>query len=210
VKPLIERLKDAATSSKLRLVIVRCLAEMPVQAALDPLGERLFDSDEEVRTAAGVALRGFPPSSALSTLRSRMRDALDGGDAKGVQHAVEALGELRDTAAVPQLIDLLDHGDPRVVDAVGRSLQSIIKQDFGRSRFRWANWWRRHQGEPRLQWLLAGLCHSSALIRQSSQDELFEMSGDVASYRYDQPTSERDQAARRWVDWWQAHGYDVI
>ena len=71
-------------------------------------------------------------------------------------------------------------------------------------------WWRRHQSEPRLQWLLAGLCDKSAVIRSAAQDELLEMSGDVASYRFDLPKQDRDQAARRWVDWWQAAGYDVV
>jgi hypothetical protein len=36
------------------------------------------------------------------------------------------------------------------------------------------------------------------------------MSGDVVSYRFDLPQSERDTAARRWVDWWQQQGYDVV
>ena len=210
VPGLLERLRDANTSARARHIIILCLAEMPVQAAIDPLGERLFDRAEEVRGAAATALRNFPPSMALSTLRGRLRDALDGGDAKGVQQAAEALGELRDVQAVPQLIELLDHRDPLLVDAVGRALQAITKQDFGRSRFRWNGWWRRHQAEPRLQWLLAGLCHPSAVIRATAQDELLSMSGDVASYRYDQPRDERDVAVRRWVNWWQAQGFDVI
>jgi hypothetical protein len=58
--------------------------------------------------------------------------------------------------------------------------------------------------------LLAGLCHPSAIIRLAAQDELQELSGDVASYRYDQPRRERDMAARRWVDWWQSRGYEVV
>jgi HEAT repeat protein len=183
---------------------------MPVHAAVEALGERLSDSQEEVRSAAAVALRSFPPSAALQALRSRLRDALGSGDAKKVQQAADALGELRDVHAVESLIELLDHGDSEVVDAAGRALLGITLQDFGRSRFRWGGWWRRHQSEPRLQWLLAGLMHESAAIRAAAQDELCEMSGDVASYRYDQPRSERTQAARRWADWWQAQGYDVV
>jgi HEAT repeat protein len=210
VQPLIDRLKDASTKAAARQVIILCLAEMPVPAAVQALSERLFDNKEEVRVAAASALRGFPTSAAFSEVRNHLRDTLDQSDVKAVQHAAEAIGELRDTLAVPQLIELLDHRDPLVVDAVGRALQTITKQDFGRSRFRWGGWWRRHQTEPRLQWLLAGLCHPSAIIRLAAQDELCELSGDVASYRYDQPRRERDLAARRWVDWWQSHGYEVV
>ena len=212
VPALIERLADKETPARARFFIVECLGEMPVLAALDALYERLFDSDEEVRGAAAAALRNFPPSPAVSGVRGKLRDLLsDGsGDAKRLGHAVDALGELRDTTAVPQIIDLLDAGDALLVDAAGQALQSITKQDFGRSRFRWSGWWRRHQSEPRLQWLLSGLCHGSAMIRSAAQDELSGMSGDVAGYRFDQPARERDAAAKQWADWWLRHGYDVV
>ena len=153
-------------------------------AALDPLFDRLYDADDEVRAAAAAALRSFPPSQALNAVRARLRERLDergDGDVKRLVSTVDALGELRDTVVSAHIIDLLDHSDPLVVDAAGRALQAITKQDFGRSRYRWTGWWRRHQAEPRLQWLLAGLCHGSAMIRSSAQDELCEMSGTSAA-----------------------------
>ena len=108
-----------------------------------------------------------------------------------------------------QLINLLDHEDPALVDAVGRALQTITKQDFGRSRSRWTSWWRRRQDEPRLQWLLEGLTHPSAMLRSAAQDELTGLSGDVVGYRFDQPRRERDVLRRRWVEWWQRRGFPV-
>lgn len=211
VAPLIARLKQKDTPTRARFFIVQILSEMPVSSALEPLFDSLYDSDEEVRTAAAAALRNFPPSQALSALRARLRDALDSqGDAKRLVATVDALGELRDTVAVQTIIELLDATDPMVADAAGRALQAITKQDFGRSRYRWSGWWRRHQYEPRLQWLLSGLCHDSAMIRSSAQDELFEMSGDVAGYRFDQPSRERESAAKQWASWWQRHGYEIV
>ena len=186
---------------------------MPVAATLDPLFDSLYDADEEVRAAAAAALRSFPPSQAQSALRGRLRDALDSQqstDPKRLVATVDALGELRDTMAVQPIIDLLDASDPLLVDSAGRALQAITKQDFGRSRYRWSGWWRRHQYEPRLQWLLSGLCHDSAMIRSSAQDELSEMSGDVVGYRFDLPNRERESTAKQWAKWWQRHGYDVV
>lgn len=213
VAPLLARLGDRETPARARYFIVRCLGEMPVAAALDPLFDRLYDADDEVRAAAAAALRSFPPSQALNAVRARLRERLDergDGDVKRLVSTVDALGELRDTVVSAHIIDLLDHSDPLVVDAAGRALQAITKQDFGRSRYRWTGWWRRHQAEPRLQWLLAGLCHGSAMIRSSAQDELCEMSGDVSGYRFDLPTREREVAAKQWAEWWQRHGYDVV
>lgn len=213
VAPLVARLQEKETAPRVRYFLVRCLGEMPVAAALDPLFERLYDADDEVRAAAAAALRNFPPSQALNGLRAKLREQLDDRDSSDVKRlvsTVDALGELRDTVVGSHVIDLLDHSDPLVVDAAGRALQAITKQDFGRSRYRWSGWWRRHQAEPRLQWLLAGLCHGSAMIRSSAQDELVEMSGDVSGYRFDLPTRERESAAKQWAEWWQRHGYDVV
>jgi hypothetical protein len=209
ITPLLERLKDPSTTAEVRYYIALCFAEAPVLAAIGPLGEQLFDKDEAVRTAAVTALRSFTPGTELLALISRLRDEVDGGDPTRVRLAVEALGELRVVAAVPQLINLLDSDDPALVDALGRALQSITKQDFGRSRVRWTAWWRRHEEQPRLQWLLDGLANPSAMLRSAAQEELAALCGDVVGYRFDQPRRERDVLRRRWVEWWQRRGFPV-
>jgi hypothetical protein len=210
IEPMLARLADPSTPSEARYYLTLCFAEAPVAAAIAPLGSCLEDSDDTVRMAAVSALRSFPPSSELSSLISKLRDAVDAADAKRARFAVEALGELRVATAVPQLINLLDHEDPALVDAVGRALQTITKQDFGRSRSRWTAWWRRRQDEPRLQWLLEGLTHPSAMLRSAAQDELTGLSGDVVGYRFDQPRRDREQARKRWAQWWQRRGYPVL
>jgi len=210
IEPMLARLADPSTPSEARYYLTLCFAEAPVATAIAPLGSCLYDSDDAVRMAAVSALRSFPPSSELSSLISKLRDTIDAADAKRARFAVEALGELRVATAVPQLINLLDHEDPALVDAVGRALQTITKQDFGRSRSRWTSWWRRRQDEPRLQWLLEGLTHPSAMLRSAAQDELTGLSGDVVGYRFDQPRRDREQARKRWAQWWQRRGYPVL
>ena len=210
IEPMLARLDDASTPTEARYYLCLCFAEAPVAAAIGPLATCLYDGDDTVRLAAVTALRNFPPHSDLSAVISKLRDTVDAGDGKRARFAVEALGELRIASAVPQLLNLLDHEDPALVDAVGRALQTITKQDFGRSRVRWTAWWRRSQDEPRLQWLLEGLTHSSAMLRSASQDELTGLSGDVVGYRFDQPRRDREVARKRWAQWWQRRGYPVL
>ena len=210
IEPMLARLDDASTPTEARYYLCLCFAEAPVAAAIGPLATCLYDGDDTVRLAAVTALRNFPPHSDLSAVISKLRDTVDAGDGKRARFAVEALGELRVASAVPQLLNLLDHEDPALVDAVGRALQTITKQDFGRSRVRWTEWWRRSQDEPRLQWLLEGLTHSSAMLRSAAQDELTGLSGDVVGYRFDQPRRDREVARKRWAQWWQRRGYPVL
>ena len=209
VEPILERLKDTSLPAETRYHLTLCLGEMPLPSTVVPLGQLLFDGDETVRMAAVTALRNFPPSAELSTLISQLRDTIDSNDNRRAHHAIEAVGELRVTSAVMQLINLLDTDDSALIDAIGRALQTITKQDFGQSRIRWSSWWRRRQDEPRLQWLLEGLAHSSAMLRSAAQDELTSLSGDVVGYRFDQPRRERDQLRKRWAQWWQRRGYPV-
>lgn len=209
VEPILERLKDTSLPAETRYHLTLCLGEMPLPSTVVPLGQLLFDGDETVRMAAVTALRNFPPSAELSTLISQLRDTIDSNDNRRAHHAIEAVGELRVTSAVMQLINLLDTDDSALIDAIGRALQTITKQDFGQSRIRWTSWWRRRQDEPRLQWLLEGLAHPSAMLRSAAQDELTSLSGDVVGYRFDQPRRERDQLRKRWAQWWQRRGYPV-
>jgi hypothetical protein len=209
VQPLLERLDNPVTPPDIRYYVALCFSELPVTAAIAPLGRRLFDSDDAVRMAAVTALRSCPPVEAMRELLETLRSDLLGPDPRRQQHAVEALGELRDVQAVPRLIQILSSSDLLLVAASARALQTITKQDFGRSRWRWRRWWSRHQAEPRLQWMLSALSHESSTVRASAQDELRSLCGDVAGYRFDLPRRDRDAACRRWVRWWQGRGYSV-
>ncbi len=209
VQPLLERLDNPVTPPEVRYYVALCFSEVPVSEAIAPLGRRLFDNDDAVRMAAVTALRNAPPGPALRDLMETLRSDLLGPDARRQQHAAEALGELRDVHCVPRLIQLLGSPDLLLGNAAAVALRTITKQDFGKGRFFWRRWWRRHQAEPRLQWMLAGLCHQSVAVRASAQDELRRLCGDAAGYRFDLPQRERQHAARRWAAWWQRCGYAV-
>ena len=209
VQPLLERLQNPETSPDVRYYVALCFTELPVDEAIGPLGQRLFDNDDSVRMAAVSALRNYAPSEELRDLLDTLRSELLGPDTRRQMHSVEALGELRDVKAVPRLIQLLSHSDLLLAEAAAKALQSIAKQDLGRSRWRWRWWWRSHQGEPRLRWVLEALLHQNGEVRAAAQDELRSLSGDVAGYRFDLPRRERESAQQRWSQWWQRRGFSV-
>ncbi|HND09671.1 MAG TPA: hypothetical protein PLY80_04500, partial [Pseudomonadota bacterium] len=209
ISPILERIANPKTPAEIRGYLIMVLAEAPASSALTALGDLLCDRSETVRTAALSALRSFPPSAPLRALNKWLIDQLSKGDDRRRSHAIEALVELRETSIVPELISLLSDADPACVETAQRALVILCKQDFGESPRRWNAWWSKHGSEPRLSWLLRGLSHADQQVRALAQDELTQLSGDVAGYRSEQPKRERELAAKRWTEWWQRRGYAV-
>src|SRR5262249_2295164 len=118
----------------------------------------------------------------------------------------EALGALRDAPSVPRLIDLVKHAEAQVAAAAHAALVEITKQDFGNSRWRWRSWWERHRNEPRVEGMLEGLGPAEADVRMAASEELRLLTGQNFGYHFDLPKREREEARKKWVDWWRAHG----
>jgi hypothetical protein len=93
-----------------------------------------------------------------------------------------------------------------VVTAAKKALVEITKQDFGTSRWRWRSWWERHRDEPRTEWMLEGLAHAEPEVRLSASEELRSLSEQYFGYAFDLPKREREDARRRWVEWWRENG----
>src|SRR5207253_4326793 len=127
---------------------------------------------------------------------------LPGPDEMRQRFAAEALGALRDVPAVPRLIELIKHSDAAVASGARKALIEITKQDVGTSRWRWRSWWERHRNEPRVEWMLEGLGHAEAEVRLSASEELRALSSEYFGYHFDLPKREREEARRKWVDWW--------
>ena len=204
VKPLMARLDDA--SLEVRYYATLAAGETHAAEAVPELGQRLSDPDTSVRQAAVQALAGFDASPELRTLTESLRGDLPGPQSIRQRYAAEALGALRDVPSVPRLIELVKHPDSSVVTAARRALIEVTKQDFGTSRWRWRSWWERHRHESRVEWMLEGLAHSEAEVRMSAADELRAMTVESFGYHFDLPKREREEARRRWIDWWRTHG----
>jgi hypothetical protein len=200
---LTARLSDP--SLEVRYYATLACGELKLADVVVPLGQRLLDPDAGVRHAAVAALARFDPLPEVRTLLESLRGELPGPDPVRQRYASEALGVLRDVPSVPRLIELVKHADASVVAAARRALVEITKQDFGTSRWRWRGWWDRHRHEPRVEWMLEGLGHAEAEVRQSASEELKNMTPSHFGYQFDLPRREREEARRKWVDWWRAN-----
>jgi hypothetical protein len=202
--PLLGRLGDA--SLEVRYYATLALGELKLAETVTPLGTRLYDPDAGVRRAAIEALARFPDSPELRALTERLRGELPGPDALRQRYAAEALGVMKDVPSVPRLIELVKHGDPTVVTSARKALVEITKQDFGTSRWRWRGWWDRHRDQPRVEWMLEGLAHGEPEVRLSASEELRGMTQEYFGYAFDSPKREREDARKKWVEWWREHG----
>ena len=202
--PLYARLGDA--SLEVRYYATLACGELRLAQVVPGLAQRLLDPDAGVRHAAVHALARFDMSPELRTVTESLRGELPGPEAIRQRYASEALGVLRDVPSVPRLIELVKHSDAAVVSAARRALIEITKQDFGTSRWRWRGWWDRHRAEPRVEWMLEGLGHAEAEVRMSASEELRGMTDEYFGYHFDLPKREREEARRKWIEWWRQHG----
>ena len=120
--------------------------------------------------------------------------------------ALQALAHLRDRNAVPAVIELLEATDAAVVAAAQTTLVTLTCEDLGRKAKRWTEWWAAMGGRSRIEWLLEGLAHKSPELRLLASSELYEVCGEYFGYHYDLPERDREEARRRWLDWWQNTG----
>jgi hypothetical protein len=202
--PLLHRLSDP--SLEVRYYATLAVGELKLPEVAPALGARLYDADSGVRRAAIDSLARFSDSRELRVLTEQLRAELLGPDPVRQRCAAEALGALRDVASIPRLIELVKHPDPTLVSVARRALVEITKQDFGTSRWRWRGWWERHRDQPRIEWMLEGLGHAEAEVRLSASEELRGMTNEYFGYAFDLPKREREDARKRWVDWFRAHG----
>lgn len=203
--PLIARLAD--DSLEVRYYATLALGDLRAARSVPALGQRLLDPDAGVRHAAVGALARMEETPELRHLTESLRGELPGPEPFRQRYAAEALGALHDVPSVPRLIELVKHTDAQVVTAARRALIEITKQDFGTSRWRWRGWWERHRSQPRVEWMLEGLGHAESDVRMSASEELRALSREHFGYQFDLPKREREEARRKWIDWWRTHGH---
>ncbi len=191
-------------SRDIRYYAALCALELRPVEALPALVERLFDVDHSTRAIAMEALAGYPIRELEGALDFARR-AVHSDEANHVKAAADALARLADVGAIPDLLDALARGDSGS-DAVRRALVSLTKQDFGTNTKKWRGWWGGQKSRSRIEWLLDGLGHKDAAIRQSSVEELRNLTGEYFGFHNDLSRREREQARQRWLTWWQDTG----
>jgi hypothetical protein len=124
---------------------------------------------------------------------------------KVATRAIARLGELGAASAVPILLERLGDKRPDMAEAARIALVAITRQDFGRSRRPWNHWWQEARGKDRVEWLMDALGHKNPELRLAASDELRQLTGTYFGYHFDLPERDRDEARRRWLDWWRTN-----
>ncbi|HEY4244937.1 MAG TPA: hypothetical protein VGM88_34215 [Kofleriaceae bacterium] len=199
---LIEKMTDGARD--VRFYATLCATELRPSSAVYGLAERLFDQDFGVRAAALEALAGYPVADLAHAL-VRVRRAVHSSDPEVVAAAATALVQLGDTEAVPDFIGAIERND-RAADHARRALVSLTAQDFGTSDRKWRKWYESARKRHRIEWLVDGLTHKDAAVRESAISDLRRLTGEYFGYHHDLPRKERDAAAVKWVAWWRDVG----
>jgi len=184
-------------------------SSQPHRARIDEL-ETLLESarlgDEATRAIAWRALRRRLHDPRVAAASQSLQARLPSPDAGVALGALAALSELRDPSSLPAIIDLLEGEDDQVALTARSTLLAIAGDDLGPKRRRWLDWWEKMRHRPRLEWLLEALAHRDPQIRLAASQELQELTGEYFGYHYDLPERDREEARRRWLEWWQNTG----
>ena len=86
------------------------------------------------------------------------------------------------------------------------ALRTATCHDFGPTRWRWTRWWRQFGERHRVEWLLDALEGRDAGLRLAAARELEQLSGRYVGYHFDLGKRDRDEARRRWQEWWETSG----
>jgi hypothetical protein len=121
--------------------------------------------------------------------------------------AIRALGELRDAAAVPILVEMLKEEEPRLLDAARRSLVVLTRQDLGDVHRKWVAWLDRNRERHRIEWLIDALASPEHELRAAAGDELKQLTQQYYGYHPSMPKRDRDVAQRKYREWWESEGY---
>lgn len=162
--------------------------------------------DEGTRSAAWRALRRRIHDPRVASASRSLQARLANHDEGSVMGALRALSDLHDPTSVPAIIACLESENDRIVLAARATLLAITGDDLGPRRKRWLDWWEKMQHRPRLEWLLEALAHRDPQIRLTASQELQEITGEYFGYHYDLPDRDREEARRRWWDWWRTTG----
>jgi hypothetical protein len=181
-------------------------AAAPAIDEVETLIETARLGDEAARRVAWRALgrRLHDPRAAAYSRSLQVKLSLP--DRAAATAALAALAELRDPSSVPAIIDSLDSEDAQVALTARSILLVLTGDDLGPKRRRWLDWWEKMQHRPRLEWLLEALGHRDPQVRLAASQELQGITGEYFGYHYDLPERDREEARRRWLDWWQSTG----
>jgi hypothetical protein len=162
--------------------------------------------DEATRAAACHALSRRLSDPRVAAYSRELQAKLGNADLAVAIAALAALTQLRDPSSVPAIMACLAGDNGPVALQARSTLIALVGDDLGPKWRRWQEWWEKMGQRPRLEWLLDALAHRDPQIRLAASQELQEITGEYFGYHYDLPERDREEARRRWLDWWQNIG----
>ncbi|HUQ06459.1 MAG TPA: hypothetical protein VM261_28340 [Kofleriaceae bacterium] len=199
---LLEKMGDSRRD--VRFYATVCTAAIRPRSAVYALVERLFDADYGVRGAAVEALTGYPLRD-LDLAMVRCRHALHSEDLDRVAASSQAIAELADVAAIPDLIDVVGRESKRA-ELARRALVALTRSDFGTSERKWRKWWEEHKERHRIEWLIDALGQKDVALRGAAAEDLRRLTGEFFGFDPGQGRREREDAHKRWAQWWKETG----
>lgn len=169
----------------LRVIAALVAADLAHDDLVAPLAARLWDEVPAVRNAAMIALEAARELPAMLLLRQDLAATLDdpSSPAKWRAKAAWTLGQLRDQAAAPLLVEQLG-AEAEVARIAREALVLLVGRDLGRFRLRWRRFLARHGAESRREWLAAALDQPSADARMRVVEELILLTGEGFERRH--------------------------
>lgn len=195
---------------QVRVWAIRLLGELGGRPSAMAVAERItLDREPEVRRAAHQSSQMLyrDPDSAQA-LRQALLETAASRQSVITQRlaAIDALSDLRDVQAIPQLIDLLSDSNPGTAASARQALIVLARQDFGYDATNWSTWWQQNGGRDRIDWMIDALDHRQPAIRQAAAEELRLMSRLYVGDFDDESTEAREKVQKKYRDWWAAGG----
>lgn len=180
-----------APRSEVRLAAALVGADLADGSLVRPLAARLWDDVVAVRNAAMIALRASAHLAEARALRSELVTALEDPKSpiKWRKKAVWTLGQLRDVAAAPLLVEQLA-AEPDVASIARDALRRIVGRDLGRFRVRWRAFFRKNEHRSRPEWLIDALDQADSDARMRAVEELVLATGEGFERRRDAATRD--------------------
>ncbi len=192
---------------RIRLLTLQLLQIFP---SLDPLLPYLFryllDFNALIVEACRKLLRQANHSMAFQRILEWMREQLEFSDPTQAIRAVKVLAVLRDTVAVPSLIELVQHEDRELAEAATQALQLITKQILPAQHKPWSKWWNKvGSHSERVDWLIEAIQTKDEAIIQAANQELIELTGQDFGLSSETGRKERNNVIQQWKTWRKQH-----
>jgi hypothetical protein len=195
--------------SEVRFYATFFFSEVAAPEALPGLVKRLFDGDRQIRVLALDVVKGFETHPEYRWAVQEVAGVLQSSSSslEKKRLAADALGELRDPAAIRPLAEMLGSVDGILAERCQRALVKITFTDFGFSERRWIAWLEANARVHRIEWALASINHRVEEIRQSAIDELRRLVGGAIEWpRGPMDHRLRKEIRRRVLVWWEREG----